>query len=237
LSDKALPIRPIAESLLALALLILLSPLLIIIAAILLASGDHKILFFSERVGRNGKLFRMVKFSTMENKGHQKERTGLTLTDDPRILPFGRWLRRTKLDELPQLVHVLTGEMAFAGPRPLLPDHFRLYSLQQQEIIASMRPGLTGMGSVFLRDEAEWFGQTSMSPGKYYEQVIMPLKASLEKWYHENRSLKVDIKILLCTLVVLWRPESKLPLALFREITIPGMLTPDQVPHSIFSRP
>ena len=166
----------------------------------------------------------MVKFSTMENTGHPQEKTGITLTHDPRIWPFGRWLRRTKLDELPQLAHVLKGEMAFIGPRPLLPAHFNHYTPREQKTIASMRPGLTGIGSVFLRDEAGLIDQTSMPPGKYYEQVIMPLKANLELWYHQNRSFVVDIKILVCTLIVLWRPESKLPLVLFPDVPVADTL-------------
>lgn len=216
--------RQIAESLLALGLLIISSPFLLLIAFILLASGDHQVLFFSERVGRKGQQFRMVKFSTMENAGLPEEKTGITLTDDPRILPFGRWLRRTKLDELPQLVHVLAGKMAFVGPRPLLPAHFYLYTPRQQEIIASLKPGLTGIGSVFLRDEAALFRQAAMPPGKYYEQVILPLKANLEQWYHKNRSLTVDIKILISTLIVLLKPESKFPHALFPDVPVTGSL-------------
>ena len=184
----------------ALFLIMLFSPLMIFIAAILLLTSEHRIFYFSNRVGQNKKIFKMVKFSTMQKNSHHTGTLEITLKNDPRILPMGRFLRNTKIDELPQLLNILKGEMGFVGPRPLPPRHFNYYTPQQQEMIAMMKPGITGIGSIFYRDEGRLLAQSNLPAEKCYEQVLTPKKAALEKWYFENRSTWTDLKILFCTL-------------------------------------
>jgi lipopolysaccharide/colanic/teichoic acid biosynthesis glycosyltransferase len=197
-------------------ILFFLCPLLISISFILFLTGEHKIFHFSNRVGLNKKIFNMVKFSTMLKNNPNINTLEIKLKDDPSILPIGRFLRKTKIDEIPQLLNILKGEMGFIGPRPLLPRYFNYYTPQQQEMISLMKPGITGIGSIYFRDEASLIEQSCLLSEQHYELFIAPQKAALEKWYYENMSVCLDIKILLCTLLVIFNRKSKAPRKLFK---------------------
>lgn len=211
-------IKRAADFWLALALLVLLSPLLLLIAISLKMSGEGEIFYLQERVGYKNRRFEIWKFATMLKNSPQMPGGEITLRNDPRITPFGRYLRISKLNELPQLINVLCGEMSFVGPRPLMPVSFEQYSPEVQAIVYESRPGLTGIGSVIFRDEEKWVtaGKTrGIDPKAFYRELIFPYKGALERWYRENKSFRVDFLLLFLTAWVLLSPGSDLPYRVF----------------------
>ena len=170
------------------------------------------VLFRQERVGRSGAEFTLLKFTTMASGSAVAG--DITYGDDPRVLPVGRWLSALKIDELPQLWNTFVGEMSLVGPRPLTPRAFHCYSPRVQEIVKSMRPGVTGVGSLVFRNEDRILAQATGDPKEYYDKVIIPLKGQLETWYFAHRSLYIDLLILACTLVAVPWPRSRLHLKL-----------------------
>jgi lipopolysaccharide/colanic/teichoic acid biosynthesis glycosyltransferase len=133
----------------------ILSPIFLVIGIILRLTGEHEVLYVQNRVGLGGKDFGVFKFATMLKNSPNIGTGYLTTKGDPRVLPFGKFLRRTKLNELPQLFNILRGEMSFVGPRPQVRRHFELYTEAVQSKLNTVRPGLTGVGSVVFRDEEE----------------------------------------------------------------------------------
>jgi lipopolysaccharide/colanic/teichoic acid biosynthesis glycosyltransferase len=175
--------------------LIILSPLFIIIGIILKFQGED-VFFLQKRTGHLGKEFKVFKFTTMP-KGSEK--LGLITTpNDPRTTRLGKFLRKTSLNEVPQLINILKGDMSFVGPRPLV--QIGTY-LNDDEIVKyyRMRPGVTGLASLFYYEEDELLGNVENSY-EYYEKVIIPKKQQLEKEYYENWSILLDIKIILMTI-------------------------------------
>ena len=175
--------------------LIILSPLFIIIGIILRFQGED-VFFLQKRTGHLGKEFKVFKFTTMP-KGSEK--LGLITTpNDPRTTRLGKFLRKTSLNEVPQLINILKGDMSFVGPRPLV--QIGTY-LNDDEIVKyyRMRPGVTGLASLFYYEEDELLGNVENSY-EYYEKVIIPKKQQLEKEYYENWSLFLDLKIILITI-------------------------------------
>ena len=170
------------------------------------------VLFRQRRVGRAGTEFTLLKFTTMASGSAVAG--DITYGDDPRVLPVGRWLSALKIDELPQLWNTFRGEMSLVGPRPLTSRAFNCYSPRVQEIVKSMRPGVTGVGSLVFRNEDRILAQAPGDPKEYYDKVIIPLKGQLETWYYAHRSLHVDLLILACTLVAVPWPRSRLHLKL-----------------------
>lgn len=139
-----------------------------------------------------------------------------TTRKDPRILPFGRFLRRTKLDELPQLFHILSGKMSFVGPRPLVVNN--PYPKHIQDEIYKIKPGVTGIGSIIFRDEERLLSAAKISPEEFYANYILPYKATLELWYQENYSFWIDAKLAFCTVYALFIPETSIPYHLFKDL-------------------
>ena len=141
------------DILIAIFALICLSWVFIICMIILLCTGEHYIFYCQNRIGKNGKPFKIIKFATMLFNSPNMAGGTITRRNDPRVLPFGKFLRKTKINELPQLFNILSGEMSIIGPRPLTPKLFAYYSEDVQEGIGKMTPGLSGIGSVIFRDE------------------------------------------------------------------------------------
>ena len=164
--------------------LALLSPLLLLIFVGVLASIGSPALFVQERPGLNGRIFRLYKFRTMRNSTDER---GEPLDDSDRLTKLGTWLRRTSLDELPELWNVIRGDMNLVGPRPLLPEYLPLYTAFQKRR-HEVRPGLTGWAQVNGRNSLDW------------EQ-----KFALDVWYVDNRSFWLDMRILLLTAVAIFR--------------------------------
>ncbi len=133
----------------------------------------------------------------------------LTVRNDPRVTPVGRFLRKTKLNELPQIINVLIGNMSVVGPRPLLPSEYEAYSEEVQQKVYQSKPGITGIGSIIFRDEEALISAATISPREYYDQVIAPYKGECEMWYNANKSLWVDFQIILLTAIVIISPENQ----------------------------
>jgi lipopolysaccharide/colanic/teichoic acid biosynthesis glycosyltransferase len=191
----------------SLAALILLSPLLLGIALAIKLGSPGPVLFRQERVGRYGRPFRIRKFRTMVADA---ERTGpqLTRDADPRITRVGHFLRRHKLDELPQLLDVLRGDMSIVGPRPEVPRYVALYPPELRELVLSVRPGITDAASVTYRDESTQLA-AGTDPERVYVESIMPHKLELCVEYVRNRSLGGDIRIVARTVAALLRPGAR----------------------------
>lgn len=197
------------DILMSLIAILCLSWLLIPIILILLCTGEHEVFYRQQRVGRGGKLFGVLKFATML-KNSEKIGTGLVTTrNDPRVLPFGKFLRKTKLNELPQLFNILGGSMSVVGPRPMVQPDYDAYSAEAKECYNSMTPGLSGIGSIVFRDE-EYYISQAKDPMVFLRSVIQPFKGDLEVWYHRNRNLWVDFLIIFLTAWVVLFPKSEL---------------------------
>ena len=131
--------------------LLALSPLLVPIVIILKFSGEGEVFFFQERIGKDGKLFKLYKFATMLKDSPNLGTGTVTMRDDPRVLPVGKFLRKTKINELPQLLNIFLGDMSVIGPRPLTAQTFGSYSDNTKAVISQVRPGLSGVGSIIFR--------------------------------------------------------------------------------------
>lgn len=177
--------------------IIILLPLLIIISILIKLDSKGPIIFKQVRVGKNEKIFEIYKFRTMVTDA---ERLGkqITVGHDPRITRVGYFLRKFKLDELPQLLNVLKGDMSFVGPRPEVPRYTQLYNEEQKKVL-TVRPGITDYASIKYRNENEILAK-SEDPEKTYIEVIMPDKLKLNLKYIEEQSLWLDIKIIFMTL-------------------------------------
>jgi lipopolysaccharide/colanic/teichoic acid biosynthesis glycosyltransferase len=182
----------------ALVSLVALSPVFGVVSFLVKVSSPGPVFFRQERVGRLGKPFEIYKFRSMiENSAA----AGLSLTvgDDARITPLGRFLRRSKLDELPQLINVLRGDMSLVGPRPELPKYVAHYPHAARERILSIRPGITDPAAVELGDEAQLLGDVA-NPELTYLQDVLPWKIQMYERYVETRSFSLDFRIMARTL-------------------------------------
>ncbi|WP_431259105.1 sugar transferase [Roseateles chitinivorans] len=178
--------------------LLLLSPLLLAVAVWIRLDSRGPVMFRQERVGRFGRTFRIHKFRTMRVDapalGPQ-----ITIGDDARITRSGRWLRASKVDELPQLWDVLRGAMSLVGPRPEVPRYVALYPAELRELVLSVRPGITDPASLSFRNESELLARAE-DPEREYVEVVMPMKLGLAADYVRNASLGGDIRLILATL-------------------------------------
>ncbi len=201
--------------------LLVLAPLLVPIALILKFSGEGEIFYKQPRVGYKAELFDILKFATML-KNSPNMGTGLvTVRGDPRILPIGAFLRRTKINELPQLINVLKGDMSLIGPRPLAPRGFNAYTEDVKKIVTQVHPGLSGIGSIALRNEEEILQNVSGDQIQFYDEVVMPYKGALECWYVEHRGLKLYITLVALTILAVIFPKSR-----FLDQIFPGLPRP-----------
>lgn len=192
-------------------------------------TGEGKVFFLQSRVGLHHKLFSVYKLATMRSDSETTGTQDITVRDDPRVLPVGKILRKTKINELPQLFNVFRGDMSLVGWRPLMPKSFDMYSDEIQAQIVQYKPGLTGLGSIVFRDEEQILENTTKEFRQCYVEDIAPLKGALELWYGQRQNIWMDLKILGCTAWVIFSPRSMLYLRLF-----PGMPEPD--PNGEISR-
>jgi len=207
-------VKRLCDFLLALIALICLSWLMIPIAILLLLTGEHYVFYFQERIGRGGKPFNVWKFVTMIKNSPNIGTGTITTRNDPRVLPVGKFLRKTKLNELPQLINILIGNMSIIGPRPMVKKSYDEYSDEVKACISKMKPGLSGIGSVIFRDE-EYYISLAKDPVKFTYEEIHPHKGNLEIWYYKNRSLWVDFMIIFLTVWGVIFPKSNLVYKIF----------------------
>ena len=193
--------------------LLILSPLFIVIIMVLKLTGEREVFYLQERMGLNNNPFYIYKFATMLKDSANIGNKALTVRNDPRITKVGVILRMTKINELPQIINVLKGDMALIGPRPIMEKSFGNYTLNVQKIIYKNRPGITGIGSLIFRDEeilVTKYKELGKNPSQYYKDYIYPYKGALEEWYFYNCSLSVDLKILFLTFWSLVNKDSQL---------------------------
>ena len=186
---------------------LLLSPLLFPVAIILRLTGEHYVFYKQERVGLNGKPFGLLKFASMLVNSPNLSTGDITVKNDPRVLPIGGVLRKTKINELPQLINVLKGDMGIIGPRPLTPKNFDYYPTAIKDTIAKMRPGLSGVGSIVFRDEESLMVGAGVPHHEFYKEHISPYKGELEVWYYNNRSFFLDLQLILFTAIAVANPR------------------------------
>ncbi|MGF1883273.1 sugar transferase [Vibrio splendidus] len=178
--------------------LVLLAPLFIIVAIWIKLDSSGPIFFRQERVGKNGEVFRIHKFRTMRSDSENKGR--LTIGKDSRITTSGQFLRKSKVDELPQLIDVVLGKMSLVGPRPEVQEFIDEYPSNVRGIILSVRPGITDKASIEMVDENEILGKYD-DPRKAYIEKILPIKQKYYLEYVDNNSLIIDISIITKTLL------------------------------------
>ena len=199
-------------------LLVILLPFLIPIILILFLTGENYIFFYQNRVGYKNKKFSILKFATMIKNSSNIGAGSLTLRDDPRILPFGKFLRFSKINEIPQIINVIIGDMAIVGPRPQMEEDFLKYPKHIQSRIYNSRPGITGIGSVVFRDEEKWISNHIGDKHSYYKSYIAPYKGELEIWYQRNLSFVTDLKLVFLTLFVIIYPSNNIAFKVFKSL-------------------
>tara|TARA_B100001778_G_scaffold332635_1_gene339368 strand:- start:10170 stop:10847 length:678 start_codon:yes stop_codon:yes gene_type:complete len=200
--------------------LLLLSPLLVPTIIILRLTGEGEIFFLQERIGQNRKKFKLFKFATMLKESPNIGTGTVTMRDDPRVLPVGKFLRKTKINELPQLLNVLIGNMSIIGPRPLTDQAFRVYSESTQNLVTQVRPGLSGVGSIVFRGEEEIMHGATASVD-FYANVIAPYKGTLEEWFVSNKSLYIYFVAIFATVWAVLFPSTKIAWRVFKDLPDP----------------
>ena len=209
-------LKRIIDFVLAFIGLLIISPVLIVCMLILFLTGEHEVFYFQKRMGYKNRPFRIWKFATMRKDSETTGTGTITVRKDPRVLPFGRFLRKTKINELPQIFNVLFGSMSVVGARPLVISGFEQYSEEVKAKVYGTPPGITGIGSIVFRDEEKIMSQGD--PRVIYDTKIAPYKGALELWYQQNISLWVDIKIIILTFWVILLPESELHYKWFKDL-------------------
>ena len=190
-------------------LMLVLLPLFLPLATLLRLTGEGKVFYRQRRIGAGQQPFEILKFATMLENSPNIGTGDITLRNDPRVLPLGRVLRKTKINELPQLWNVLVGDMSIVGPRPLTPNHFNHYNDTDRKNIAVVTPGITGLSALVFRDEEKILSDRA-DPVAFYRDELVPIKASLGTWYAKHASFRLDILIGLLTAYAILRPGSRL---------------------------
>lgn len=201
--------------------LVFLSPLLIPVVITLRLTGEGEVFFLQKRVGKDYKKFNLFKFATMLKNSPSMGTGTVTIKSDPRVLPVGRFLRKTKINELPQLLNIFIGDMSVIGPRPLTSETFEAYSNSTKNLIKQVRPGLSGIGSIIFRDEEEIMQGTNASVD-FYNNVIAPYKGELERWFVSNKSLYIYFLAIFITAWSVLIPSTKIAWKVFKDLPEPS---------------
>lgn len=195
--------------------IIVFSPLLLITMLILKCTGEHEVFYLQRRMGKGGKPFGIIKFATMLKNSMNMGAGGVTVRNDPRILPVGRILRKTKINELPQLFNIFIGQMSIVGWRPLVVDSYEKYSDEVKSYLSTVSPGLSGVGSIIFRDEEKYY-QDLPNPKEFYDNIILPYKGQVEIWYVQHKNIVLYFKVIILTIVSVLNPKSNLYLKWFK---------------------
>ena len=195
-------------------------PLLLPIIIILRLSAEGEVFYLQSRLGYKNKIFKIWKFATMLKDSPNLGTKSITLVDDYRVTKPGKYLRKTKINELPQVINIIIGDLSLVGPRPLVLEDFKAYPESIQDIIYEVKPGITGLGSIVFRDEEKIISDNydQKDPHKYYREIIAPYKGDLELYYQKNQSLFLDFKIIFLTAWVILFPESNLYEKWFKDL-------------------
>ncbi len=214
-------IKRILDIIIAIVALIVLSPIFIITIIALALTGEHEVFYFQKRVGYKQKEFKIWKFATMVKNSEKIGNKDMTLRNDPRVTKVGRILRKTKVNELPQIFNVLIGNMSIVGPRPLMRVSFEMYRPEHKDKVYNSKPGITGMGPLLMRDEEKIVSdavEKGYDPREFYLKQIYPYKGKVEMWYQKHKSIKTDLLIIFLTAWVIIFPSSLLPYKVFKTL-------------------
>lgn len=187
--------------------IIIFAPLLVPIMCILKITGEHDIFYRQTRIGRYGKEFGLLKFATMLRNSPNMSGGLYTSKNDPRMLPMGKFLRKSKINELPQLLNIFVGQMSIVGYRPTVKEHFEGYPEEAKRKLSNARPGLTGIGSIVFRNEEEILQQFE-DKKTFHQNIIAPYKALLECWYIDHTNIFLYFKLILMTVIAVLSPSS-----------------------------
>jgi lipopolysaccharide/colanic/teichoic acid biosynthesis glycosyltransferase len=218
-------IKRLIDFILAFIALTVLTPIIIPVVIGLLLTGEHYIFYFQKRIGYKNKTFHIWKFATMLKASPNLPGGLHTTKKDPRLMPLGSFLRSTKINELPQLINILKGDMSIVGPRPLVDKTFNPYSEFVKANIYNVKPGLTGIGSIVFRDEERLLSETTLPVQEFYAKHISPYKGDLELWYQSHLSFYTDFMLIFLTAWVIIFPKSDLVYKVFKDLPArPDML-------------
>ena len=199
--------------------LIMLLPVFIPIIIILRLSAEGEVFYFQERYGIYNSKFKIWKFATMLKNSMNMGTKSITLQNDPRVTRIGTFLRKTKINELPQIINILKGDISLVGPRPLVTKTFMAYNEEVQSKIYNVKPGLTGIGSIVFRDEESLISAvTNENPHNFYKRIIATYKGELEMWYQNHNSFFLDLQLIFMTAWVIIFPSSKLYEKWFKDL-------------------
>ena len=199
--------------------LTLLIPIFIPLIIILRITAEGEVFYFQNRVGLKNSNFYIWKFATMLKNSMEMGTGSITLKNDFRVTRLGKFLRKTKINELPQIINILKGDISLVGPRPLVNKTFNAYSKEIQAKIYNVKPGLTGIGSIVFRDEEAIISNVKdEDPHEFYKRVIAPFKGALEIWYQDNCSFSLDLQLIFMTAWVIIFPNSRLYENFFKDL-------------------
>ena len=201
--------------------ILVLSPLLVPVMIVLKCTGEHYIFYGQTRIGRNNSHFKIWKFATMLLNSPNMSGGLHTTKGDPRVLPFGKFLRKTKINEIPQIFNIFLGDMSIIGPRPLVDKTFNPYPPDVKARIYSVRPGLSGIGSVVFRGEEQLLSRVNAAGGSmdaFYAEKIAPYKGALELWYLDHFGFWTDVMLVFLTAWVVVFPQSSLVRKVFKDL-------------------
>jgi len=191
--------------------LVILLPFFIPIIIVLKFTAEGEVFYFQERIGINNSKFQIFKFATMLKNSLNMGSGSITLQNDYRVTFIGKFLRKTKINELPQIINILKGDMSLVGPRPLVTKTFSAYNDDVQSNIYKVIPGITGIGSILFRDEEAIISAVSdEDPFEFYKRIIAPYKGEVEMWYQKNASFYLDIQLILMTAWVILFPKTRI---------------------------
>ena len=200
--------------------LLVLSPLLVPIAILLRYTGEGEIFFLQERVGKDGKPFNLYKFATMLKNSPNIGTGTVTMKNDPRVLPMGKFLRKTKINELPQLLNIFLRDMSVVGPRPQAHRCFNAFPVELQSVIVQVKPGLSGIGSIVFRGEEDILAEHAGSV-EFYDKMIAPYKGEVEVWYVYHQTMLTYFAVILVTVWVVLFPSSGVVWRVFKGLPVP----------------
>lgn len=200
--------------------LIFLIPFFLPLIGILRLTGEGEVFYFQTRIGLNENKFKLFKFATMNKNSSDQEMGNITIKNDPRILPIGKFLRNTKINELPQLFNILIGDMSIIGPRPLVEEGYYSYPEKYLDEMKKIKPGLSGLASIILRNEEEILYKSS-NPQAFHSEILSPYKAELEIWFNKKKNLRNYFFLIFLTIIVVIFPKIKILNMYYKSLPAP----------------
>ena len=202
--------------------ILLFLPFFIPLAIVLLLTGEHYVFYLQKRIGYFNKPFDIWKFATMLKASPLLGTGSITVKNDWRLTPIGKYLRGSKVNEIPQLINIFCGNMSLVGPRPLMDFDFKKLPSEAQTRFYNAKPGLTGIASIIFRNEENLHSNNAIDPHEMDRLYIAPYKWELELWYQQHCSLYTDMIIIFLTIAVIISPKSQLPFQIFKTLPKPS---------------